>query len=239
MHKNAERRWVERLAVALVRALNHSKVPRSVTIVYAHMWLTEGRPWSISGLAEASSLDRASIRECINKMPDTHFTRTADGIMLTPAGHRQARRAVAAFYRAISPDVRIPLRRFFSTKYAGRAPMRMMFSFMMEIDYATRRFEHSLAFRTSLACIDMMAPRGTLWRVKGVAVETGYSYQACHRALAEIEAAGLALLTADGYIITRKGQLKSVMFFMSTIRRARPRMLKILFEILTFHNPPR
>jgi len=69
MPRNRDRRWVELLAVSFVRALNHSKVPRSVTIVYTHMWHTAGQPWSISSLADASSLDRASVRDCLNKMP--------------------------------------------------------------------------------------------------------------------------------------------------------------------------
>lgn len=238
MRKNAERRWVELLAVSLVRALNHSKVPRSVTIVYANMWLTAGRPWTVSALANASSLDRASVRDCLAKMPDDHFVRGPDGIMLTDKGHQHAVRAVVAYYRAISVDVRRPLRIFFSAKYAGREPLRQVFSFFMEIDYATRRFPHSLAFRTSLACIEMMAPRGTVWSIRDVAAETGYSYQACHKALAEIEAAGLAQSTDAGYVVTRRGRLRSVIYFMSAIRRARPRMLRLLFEILTFHNPP-
>ena len=238
MPRNRDRRWVELLAVSFVRALNHSKVPRSVTIVYTHMWHTAGQPWSISSLADASSLDRASVRDCLNKMPQDHITRGPDGIRLTAKGNQHAYRATCAFYRAISADIRTPLRRYFSKAYAGREPLRKLSSFFLEIDYATRKFPQSLAFRTTLTCLDMMAPRGTIWSIRDLAEETGYSYQACHKALSEIEAAGLARQKGDGYVITRKGQVKGVIYFMLAIRRGRPRMLVLLFNILRFHKPP-
>lgn len=57
-----ERKWVERLAVTIVRAVNVSGIPQTQTVLYSRLWLRPGMPWTVSALAEATSRDRASVR---------------------------------------------------------------------------------------------------------------------------------------------------------------------------------
>jgi predicted transcriptional regulator len=67
---------------------------------------------------------------------------------------------------------------------------------------------------------------------------TAYSYQAVHKVLQMLVDDGLARKTGKTFAVTRKGQLKILAWFFLTVRRADMRMLRILFEMLVFHNPP-
>jgi len=236
--RNRNRKWVERLAVSAVRALNTSAVPQTMTVIYARLWMRPGAPWTISALAEATSLDRASVREHLNNMPDGHVSRTADGFVLTQAGEKEAYSLTARFYRAFAPHDRRHIKHFFSTKYAGQEPFRKLSEFFIDIDKCTRRIPPSIAFRTVLTSMDILAPRGTQWTISQLSYETGYSYQAVHKVLQPMTAQGLAVKQDKTFTITRKGRLTCVGYFFSAIRRADMRLLKILFDMAVFHDPP-
>ncbi|MDG1408988.1 MAG: hypothetical protein P8Q50_14570 [Octadecabacter sp.] len=122
--KNENRKWVEQLAVTIVRAVNVSGIPQTQTVLYSRLWLRPGMPWTISALAEATSLDRASVCAHLKNFPEHHLVRTDDGFVLTPAGERHTYRLTLQFYRAIETKDRHKMKGFFSTKYAGQSPMR-------------------------------------------------------------------------------------------------------------------
>lgn len=236
--KNQQRKWVERLAVSTVRALNVSDIPQTVTVLYSRLWLRPGIPWTISALAEATSLDRASVREHLGNFPKGHLVRTAEGYALTPAGELQAYRYTVKFYRAIEPKDRLPLKTFFSSKYAGQSPMRKQAEFFVDLDRSTRRTSHSIAYRTVLTAMDRMAPKGTLWTIAELVEETAYSYQAVHKVLQVLTKDGLTQKTGKKFSVTGKGRAKMLTLFFVTVRRADMRMLRIIFEMLVFHKPP-
>ena len=237
--KNRNRKWVERLAVSLVRALNVSGVPQTKTVLYARLWHRPGVPWTVSALAEATSLDRASVREHLKNFPTDHIIRTEKGIVLTEEGERAAYRITQRFYKGIAAEDRYYIKQFFSTKYAGQLPYRKLSEFFVDLDRCTRRVPASIAFRTVLTTMDMMAPKGTQWTISQLSEETAFSYQAVHKVLSQIVEQGLARKTGKTFSITTRGRVKCVMFFFAAIKRADMRLLKILMEMILFHNPPR
>jgi len=218
--KNQKRKWIER------------------TVLYSRLWLRPGMPWTISALAEATSLDRASVRDHLRNFPDDHLVRTQEGFVLTPAGERHAYRLTVQFYRAIQPDDRRILKQFFSNKYAGQFPMRKQAEFFVDLDRATRRVPHSIAYRTVLSAMELLAPKGTQWSISELTEATAYSYQAVHKVLKMLVDNGHAKKTGKTFSITRRGRLQTLTLFFLTVRRADMRMLRILFEMLLFHNPP-
>lgn len=236
--KNENRKWVERLAVTIVRAVNVSGIPQTQTVLYSRLWLRPGMPWTISALAEATSLDRASVRAHLKNFPEHHLVRTDDGFVLTPAGERHTYRLTLQFYRAIETEDRHKMKGFFSTKYAGQSPMRKQAEFVVDLDRCTRRIPHSIAYRTVLTAMAQLAPKGTQWSIFDLTNATAYSYQAVHKVLQMLVDDGLARKTGKTFAVTRKGQLKILAWFFLTVRRADMRMLRILFEMLVFHNPP-
>lgn len=236
--KNQKRKWIERLAVTIVRAVNVSGVQQTVTVLYSRLWLRPGMPWTISALAEATSLDRASVRDHLRNFPDDHLVRTADGFVLTPAGERHTYRLTVQFYRAIEPGDRRMLKQFFSKKYAGQFPMRKQAEFIVDLDRATRRVPHSIAYRTVLTAMDLLAPKGTQWSIPELTEATAYSYQAVHKVLQMMVDDGHATKTGKTFSITRRGRLRILTLFFLTVRRADMRMFRLLFEMMLFHNPP-
>ncbi|MCF2870637.1 hypothetical protein L0664_06130 [Octadecabacter sp. G9-8] len=236
--KNQKRKWIERLAVSIVRALNVSGVPQTITVLYSRLWLRPGTPWTISALAEATSLDRATVREHLRNFPADHITRTDEGYVLTPSGEHAAYRLTVRFYRALPDQDRAALKRFFSTKYAGRSPMRKQAEFFIDLDRATRRHPHSIAYRTVLTAMDLMAPNGTQWSISELVDATGYSYQAVHKVLQILVKDGMAIKSGKTFTATKKGKFKCLSMFFLTVRRADMRMLRLLFEMLVFHDPP-
>ena len=236
--KNKKRKWIERLAIAIVRAVNVSGVPQTQAVLYSRLWLRPGMPWTISALAEATSLDRASVREHLRNFPQHHLLRSDAGYELTQAGERRAYRITVSFYRAIGQPDRHMLKRFFSTKYAGQYPMRKQAEFFVDLDRCTRRIPHSIAFRTVLNAMELMGPKGKHWSIAELVDETAYSYQAVHKVLQQLVELNLAKKSGKLFSITAKGRLKLVVLFFATVRRADMRMLRLLFEMLLFHNPP-
>ncbi len=224
--------------MAMVRAMNVSGIPQTRTVLYSRLWLRPGIPWTISALAEATSLDRASVREHLSNFPEGHLVRTDEGFSLTPAGDRKAYELTVTFYRAIGQHDRQQLRRFFSTKYAGQFPMRKQAEFIVDLDRCTRRLSHPIALRTVLNAMDLMGPRGTQFSLAEMVNATAYSYQAVHKVMQEMVKSGHVRKSGRTYSVTTKGRLLLVTLFFSTVRRADMRMLRILFEMLLFHNPP-
>lgn len=235
--KNRKRKWIERLAVACVRALNVSGVPQTKTVLYSRLWLRPGTPWTISALAEATSLDRASVREHLRNLPDDHLHRNEDGFALTPAGERHAYQLTVTFYRAIERHDRLQIKRFFSTKYAGQFPMRKQAEFFVDLDRCTRRLPHSIAFRTVLNAMDLMGPKGTQFSNAELVEATAYSYQAVHKVMGALLDARLVRKSGKTFSVTTKGRLKLVALFIATVRRADMRMLRQLYEMIIFDNP--
>ena len=231
------------MAVAVVRAVNVSKVPQTTTIIYTRLWLKAGAPWTISALSEATSLDRASIRDHLKKFAASHFTRTDEGIELTQEGRRRAYQLTEQFYRGIAPEDRYYIKRFFSTKYAGRHPYRKLSEFFMELDRCTRRIPYSIAFRTVLTAMDVMGPKGAEWTISQLVDETAYSYQAVHKVLQMIVEEGFATKSGRKFKISTRGKLKCVSFFFAALRRADIRTLKVflkwLFPTIPHPNRPK
>jgi DNA-binding transcriptional regulator GbsR (MarR family) len=157
--KNENRKWVEWLAVTIVRAVNVSGIPQTQTVLYSRLWLRPGMPWTISALAEATSLDRASVRAHLKNFPEHHLVRTDYGFVLTPAGERHTYRLTLQFYRAIETEDRHKMKGFFSTKYAGQSPMRTQAEFVVDLDRCTRRIPHSAFDRVS-HCAESYGPIG-------------------------------------------------------------------------------
>jgi hypothetical protein len=236
--KNEKRKWIERLAVSIVRALNVSGVSQTKTILYARLWLRPGVPWTISALAEATSLDRATIREHMNSCQSDHIVRSENGFALTSEGEREAYRVTQKFYKSIAPKDRYYIKQFFSTKYAGQSPYRKLSEFLIDLDRCTRRIPYSISFRTVLSAMDILAPRGTQWTISELSKETAYSYQAVHKVVHLFVEQGLANQTDKTFAITTKGRVKCVGFFFFAIRRADMRLLKMLVEMVMFNNPP-
>lgn len=195
-------------------------------------------PWTISALAEATSLDRASVREHLKKFPAGHLIRTDDGFVLTPEGEHAAYRLTVQYYKAIAPKDRQSLKRFFSTKYAGQHPMRKQAEFFVDMDRCTRRVPHSIAYRTVLNAMELMGPKDKQWSITELVSETAYSYQAVHKVLQMLVQDRLATKTAKTFAITTRGKFKVISLFFATVRRADMRLLRILYEMMVFHNPP-
>ena len=236
--KNKKRKWIERLAVSVVRALNVSGIPQTVTVLYSRLWLRPGMPWTISALAEATSLDRASVRAHLRNFPPEHLIRTDDGYVLTPAGELQAYRYTVRFYRSIAQQDRRSLKVFFSTKYAGQHPMRKQAEFFVDLDRCTRHMPHSIAFRTVLTAMELLGQKGSQWTISQLVEETAYSYQAVHKITQQLTDAGMIQKTGKTFSVKPRGRLKTLSLFFATVRRADMRMLRILFEMMTFHSPP-
>lgn len=238
LNKNRNRKWIEQLAVAAIKALNVADLPHTKTVLYARLWHWPGDPWTISALADATRIDKASVREHIKNFPEDYINRTDDGILLTPAGEREAYRMTKRFYRAIEPRERLFIKRFFSTKYAGQLPYRKKSEFFADLDRCNRHVTSSIAFRTVLSTMDLQSRKVSRWTISQLAEETAFSYQAVYKVLNLLVEQGLVAKRGKSFSITSKGKVRCVAYFFTAVRWADMRLLKILFEMSLFHNPP-
>lgn len=235
---NARRKALERLAMAMILGINQSDIAHTQSIIYLRMWQFPNEPWSVSGLANVTGIDRATVREHLKRIPSSRLHRTKDGVTLTEEGLQVSTRQIIAFYRQIPPQARQKLRRYFGRRFKGREPMRKLFGFLADFDRCTRGVPDGIAYKAALTCIDMLGPRGKQWSISEISDTTGYTYQSIHKDLSRMVKEGRAKKVGKLYQITSKGRRRTIYYFVCHLKNMDLGMYRTITGLLFFNNPP-
>lgn len=103
-----------------------------------YLWVFSDAPWTISGLAQASHIDRAVIRDHRDRgLKTADYQAIGNGFALTDKGQIGVMRQFRAWSRHIRPDIRTFLYRFFK-KTGDPSPLRAYFMFLLSLDRTAR-----------------------------------------------------------------------------------------------------
>ena len=174
-------------------------------------------PWTISGLSNAAQMDRAIIRDYINKgLRNGEYERRDNGVILSEHGWKICFRRVRHWQRQIHPDVRKFLYRFFKSK-PGTGPLREYFMFILSLDRLARIVRLEFSYIAGLKVIEWEAvPEGVT--IKHAAQRTGFSYSVIHKQYSKMIESGYIKRIKKGHVITSVGKRHSFGIFLSSWR---------------------
>ncbi|MEP3345329.1 MAG: hypothetical protein ABJN34_10805 [Litoreibacter sp.] len=237
------RRRIELVGLELIAALTKSGLVRNKCIIEIYLMAFSDVPWTISGLANAAQMDRAIIRDYMNKGVERgEYERHGNGFSLSDYGWRVCFRRVRHWQRQIHPDVRHFLYRFFKVN-GGKAPLRAYFMFILSLDRLARIVKMEFSYIAGLKVIEWEADSQGV-KIKDAAARTGFSYSVIHKQYSKmIEQGFISRTESGGYVIARAGTRHSFKIFLSSWRSVTLKEWIVALKMMsakgeTFHDPP-
>ena len=215
--RTTRRHRIELVGLELISALTKSGLIRNKSIIEIYLMAFADVPWTISGLSNAAQMDRAIIRDYVNKGLKTgEYEQREDGFVLSDEGWRVCMGRVRHWQRCIHPDIRRFLYRFFKAK-GSATPLRDYFMFILSLDRLARIVRMEFSYIAGLKVIEWEAgPEGAV--IKEAAARTGFSYSVIHKQYAKMVDEGFIARVKGRYLITPAGKRHSFMIFLSSWR---------------------
>ena len=224
---------IELVGLELISAVTRSGLVRNKSIIDLYLMSYADVPWTISGLSNAAQMDRAIIRNYINRGLETgEYELRESGYVLTDLGWKISMGRVLQCQRHMHPDVRKFLYRFFKSK-GGNTPLRDFFMFALSLDRLARIVKLEFSYIAGLKTIEWEAgPKGVT--IKDTATRTGFSYSVMHKQFSKMEKLGYITRVKGAYRITRSGKRHSFGIFISSWRSVTLKEWIIAVKLMTF-----
>lgn len=229
--KLVRRHRIELVGLELISALTKSGLVRNKSIIELYLMAFSDVPWTISGLADASQMDRAIIRGHFNKgLATGEYLREGGGVKLSEFGWQVCMRRVRHWQRFIDPPIRRYLYRFFKTNKTN-APLRSYFMFILSLDRLARVVKMEFSYIAGLKVIEWEGgPEGV--PIKHAAHRTGFSYSVMHKQYSKMLDRGYLARRKGGLVITRSGKLHSLRIFISSWKAVTLKEWKIALRMM-------
>lgn len=215
--KTKRRNRIELVGLEMISALTKSGLVRNKSIIEIYLMTFADVPWTISGLANAAQMDRAIIRDYINKGLETgEYIRRDSGFELSDLGWITCMRRVRRWQRCIHPDVRRFLYTFFKAK-SRTEPLREYLMFILSLDRLARIVKLEFSY---IACMKVIEWEGGVHgaSIKDAVTRTGFSYSVIHKQFSRMVSEGYVQRQKGKYSMTLAGKQRSFRLFVSSWR---------------------
>ncbi len=211
------RHRIELIGLELISAQAKSGLVRNKSIVELYLAAYSDVPWTISGLSNAAQMDRAIIRDHINKgLQSGDYERRAEGFVLSDTGWLALYRHLRQWHRQMHPDIRRFLYRFFKGRGAA-SPMRDYIMFVLSLDRLARIVKLEFSYIAGLKVIEWEHQAEGI-SIKDAAARTGFSYSVIHKQYSKMLELGYIQKDKGKHRLTRAGKLHSYRIFISSWR---------------------
>jgi len=211
------------------------KLGTPMTQQRAHFWMYRHNdvPWTISALAEATTRDRATVRDALEGKGARYVTRSSEGYMLSDEGLVFVSRNIVRFFRNLEE----PYRSGLASMVRGKdEPLISAVEIANEWDTAGQKAGRSHCHNSTFAAMYQWRT-GDPVMVKQICDITTYSPQSVNRELIELQREGVAARKGKAWVLKGRAHLKAVGMVTRMTFRTSPRILKNMNKLASFSKP--
>ncbi|WP_171208118.1 MULTISPECIES: hypothetical protein [unclassified Ruegeria] len=231
--QTTRRHRLELIGLELIAALTKTGFPRNKCIIEIYLAVFSDGPWTILGLAHASRMDRAIIRDHVKRgVQAGEFEHSIAGFTLTTHGKVMFMRRMRLWQRNIRPDIRKFLYKFFKAT-SGHRSWRDYLMFLLSLDRTARLVKMEYSYIAAYVIIEWEAgPHGIT--IREAAERTGFSYCVIHKQISKL-ADDKIIKRQDGrYVMTRAGRRYSFFQFIWSWRAVTMKEWRLASKMMTF-----
>lgn len=227
------RHRLELIGLELISALSRAGFSRNKCIIEIYLKVFSDAPWTISGLAHASRMDRAIIRDHMNRgLKNGEYERTEAGFTLSRHGQIMFMRRMRLWQRNIRPDIRKFLYTFFKATSGDRS-WRNYLMFILSLDRTARLVKMEYSYIAAYVVIEWEAgPKGAT--IRDTATRTGFSYSVIHKQFSKLVEDKIIERRDGRYVMTRAGRRYSFFQFIWSWRAVTMKEWRIASKMMTF-----